>query len=472
MDGQIRHAIYEFEGFRLDTRRRSLMVVAEQRCVPLKPKEYDTLLFFIERPGELLGKDTLMRGIWSETVVEENNLNQYVTALRRLLGDTRGLHRFIMNVRGRGYQFVPHVSRLSETAADSRPGPIETRVAPKKIDAAAWQCFQQAIFLTGMQNPRQWSAGADLLIHAVRRAPDFASAWGLLAQLRIRLMTAGWPAGQLDFAERDAARALRLGPNLAFAQMAAGAVAAARGRWIEAEERYRAAATLESDWPIAGDAHSGHVLLSAGHTRRALAHTRASQARAHGMIGIVLIHGLTLLQANRDAEANEALQLIATMGGQMHRPHFADLAARVAQRRGRLDDAVRVVQAGLASPIRAAGGDEVAESTLAGVADGREGPAVDAIDRLRGRLRAEQLTEPVRHRILSWYAELSALDRAYEFANATLDHFARERRVGITWSYLWLREMGEFRRDRRFEAFAARLGLTEYWTRFGPPDAA
>ena len=67
---------------------------------------------------------------------------------------------------------------------------------------------------------------------------------------------------------------------------------------------------------------------------------------------------------------------------------------------------------------------------------------------------------------------IASLDRAYDFANATLDQLARERRVGITWSYLWMREMREFRRDRRFAAFAARLGLTEYWARFGPPHAA
>jgi hypothetical protein len=40
----------------------------------------------------------------------------------------------------------------------------------------------------------------------------------------------------------------------------------------------------------------------------------------------------------------------------------------------------------------------------------------------------------------------------------------------MTWSGLWLREMLDFRRDRRFERFAARMGLTPYWNRFGPPD--
>ena len=49
-------------------------------------------------------------------------------------------------------------------------------------------------------------------------------------------------------------------------------------------------------------------------------------------------------------------------------------------------------------------------------------------------------------------------------------HLGRQGIVGMTWSGLWLREMQTFRRDRRFEPFAARIGLTEYWNRFGGPD--
>lgn len=30
--------------------------------------------------------------------------------------------------------------------------------------------------------------------------------------------------------------------------------------------------------------------------------------------------------------------------------------------------------------------------------------------------------------------------------------------------------MNDFRQDPRFQAFAARLGLMEYWRQYGPPD--
>jgi len=57
----------------------------------------------------VLDKDELMRAVWPDTAVEENNLNQSISVLRRLLGEARGEHRFIATVPGRGYQFVADV---------------------------------------------------------------------------------------------------------------------------------------------------------------------------------------------------------------------------------------------------------------------------------------------------------------------------------------------------------------------------
>jgi hypothetical protein len=165
------------------------------------------------------------------------------------LGEQSGTPRFIMNVRGRGYQFVPEVVRLDETVRSNAPTcATDTAYALPTHNSAAWQCYQQAIFLTGMDNPTQWSAAVDVLTRAI------------------------------------------------------------------------------------------------------------------------------------------------------------------------------------------------------------------------------DLAQSLRHQILSWYTELGALDKAYVVANDMLDHLGRHGIVGMTWSGLWLREMRAFRRDRRFEPFAARLGLTDYWNRFGPAD--
>src|SRR5215831_17170171 len=104
--------IYEFAGFRLHLRKRLLFSVDNQP-VPLSPRAFETLVVLVEQAGEMLDKSERMRTVWPKTVVEENSLNQCITQLRRALGERPGEHRFIVTVPGRGYRFVPEVSRIS-----------------------------------------------------------------------------------------------------------------------------------------------------------------------------------------------------------------------------------------------------------------------------------------------------------------------------------------------------------------------
>ena len=68
------------------------------------------LLYLLQHPGEDVSKDRLTNAAWPNTIVEENNLNQAITSLRRALGDTRNEPRYIMTVAGRGYRFVAEVT--------------------------------------------------------------------------------------------------------------------------------------------------------------------------------------------------------------------------------------------------------------------------------------------------------------------------------------------------------------------------
>lgn len=114
------HQVYAFDRFYLDTKQRLLFTSGGER-VPLTSRAFDALLFLVEHPGELLETDTLMKAIWSNITVEENNLQQIITALRRALGEKPEDHKFIVTSRGQGYRFVApvHAAILSEESTPS-----------------------------------------------------------------------------------------------------------------------------------------------------------------------------------------------------------------------------------------------------------------------------------------------------------------------------------------------------------------
>ena len=59
---------------------------------------FDTLLYMLEHAGETFSKEALMEAVWPDTIVEENNLNQNISTLRRLLGEKRGENRYIATI--------------------------------------------------------------------------------------------------------------------------------------------------------------------------------------------------------------------------------------------------------------------------------------------------------------------------------------------------------------------------------------
>ena len=80
--------VYEFGELRLEVGERRLL--RRGRPVPLTTKVFDTLRVLLERSGRLLTKDELMRLVWPDSVVEENNLNHNISALRRVSQGNQG----------------------------------------------------------------------------------------------------------------------------------------------------------------------------------------------------------------------------------------------------------------------------------------------------------------------------------------------------------------------------------------------
>ncbi|MCA8323235.1 winged helix-turn-helix domain-containing protein [Burkholderia cepacia] len=66
-------------------------------------RAFEILELLIRANGALVSKDEIMQRVWPHTVVEENNLQVHIAALRKALADDRNL---IVTVPGRGYRLV------------------------------------------------------------------------------------------------------------------------------------------------------------------------------------------------------------------------------------------------------------------------------------------------------------------------------------------------------------------------------
>jgi TolB-like protein/DNA-binding winged helix-turn-helix (wHTH) protein/cytochrome c-type biogenesis protein CcmH/NrfG len=99
---------YEFGEFRIDAAKRRLLR-RDGSLVPLTPRVFDTLLYLVEHNGAVIERNRLLDAVWPDAVVEENNITQNISTLRRVLGEAAGSNLFIVTVPGRGYRFVAEV---------------------------------------------------------------------------------------------------------------------------------------------------------------------------------------------------------------------------------------------------------------------------------------------------------------------------------------------------------------------------
>ena len=111
--GEQESHLYEFGRFRLDASERVLL--RDREPVPLTPKVFDILLALVEHGGHIVEKDDLMKRVWPDTFVEEGNLTQNVSLLRKALGENPGGPQFIETIARRGYRFVATVKKARDS---------------------------------------------------------------------------------------------------------------------------------------------------------------------------------------------------------------------------------------------------------------------------------------------------------------------------------------------------------------------
>jgi DNA-binding winged helix-turn-helix (wHTH) protein/TolB-like protein/Flp pilus assembly protein TadD len=111
---------YDFGPFRADIVRRLLL--RDGQPVPVTSKVFDTLEVLLRNRERVVEKQELIKEIWPDSFVEEGNLTQNVSSLRKALCELPGEHRYIATVPGKGYRFVGAVM-----VSEPEPPPVEEK---------------------------------------------------------------------------------------------------------------------------------------------------------------------------------------------------------------------------------------------------------------------------------------------------------------------------------------------------------
>jgi DNA-binding winged helix-turn-helix (wHTH) protein/TolB-like protein len=136
--------IYEFGEFRLNTVERSIENAAGR--LSLSPKALDVLIVLVESRGRIVEKSDLMRQVWPDTFVEDNNLSFNVSILRKLFGESGTSPRYIETVPKRGYRFVADVRE----AALEIGAPVPEPAPPVEIEKAVRGSRVRGFWLLGL----------------------------------------------------------------------------------------------------------------------------------------------------------------------------------------------------------------------------------------------------------------------------------------------------------------------------------
>ena len=146
MSEQKKH-FYDFGPFRIDPLKRRLL--RGEEIIRLTPKAFDLLLVLVEESGRTVEKDELLEKVWPGTVVEENNLNQNITALRKSLGDSRQESQYIATIPGIGYRFVAEVRRVEDEPAPQLKEDVrkETSNVASRSNARSVKVFRYALLM-------------------------------------------------------------------------------------------------------------------------------------------------------------------------------------------------------------------------------------------------------------------------------------------------------------------------------------
>ncbi len=104
---------YSVNDFIVDTEART--VCKDQQTSSIRPRTLKLLLFFIERAGTVIKKETLLEHVWDDVVVDEGVVFQSISEIRKLFSTSQS----IVNYPRKGYEFVANVTVIELSSPQS-----------------------------------------------------------------------------------------------------------------------------------------------------------------------------------------------------------------------------------------------------------------------------------------------------------------------------------------------------------------
>jgi Tol biopolymer transport system component/DNA-binding winged helix-turn-helix (wHTH) protein len=128
--------IYKFGPFLADLAERQLTQGSQP--IPLTPKVFRTLEILLRNRERIVSKRELLSTIWPDCHVEDSNVTQDISVLRKALGETNSGTQFIATFPRQGYRFIGEVEEVEQPALPPPAAPPIAPPAPRRGFRNAW----------------------------------------------------------------------------------------------------------------------------------------------------------------------------------------------------------------------------------------------------------------------------------------------------------------------------------------------
>jgi DNA-binding winged helix-turn-helix (wHTH) protein/Tfp pilus assembly protein PilF len=376
---------FAFKDHYVDSAARLLWRNSER--IPLTPHAFDTLFCLVKAGGRLVTKEELMEAVWPDTHVEQGNLTQNISALRRALGDSK----FIETVPTRGYRFAVPVEEIPVRDSEARGAEVISKPSTRNIDEPVTKAPIRSRYVAGsavlliavasgylisqrahstvsvrrkqnikseldyVRGREEWSQrtlsdlneAMDKFQAAIDRDPGYALAYSGLADSLVLLGSYNIYAPKDIFPRAKAAArdALKLDSQLAEAHASLAAIQGGYDwDWKGAEIEFRKAIQLKPDYATAHQWYAEQLSAQGRHAEAIREARIAVELQPHSPTSISLL-GLTYYFARQDDKALSQYRLALEFNPNFLLTFFFN--GYLYEQQGKYRDAVAAFQKGV-----------------------------------------------------------------------------------------------------------------------------